>query len=79
MKDFHNVFACYDKSKLDKVKCQKNNIYLFYMISDVKIYLHNKNVYHNVLKICKYTQEIIEMIFFVLMKFTISIEHCESI
>jgi hypothetical protein len=25
-------------------------IYLFYMISDVKIYLHNKNVCHNVLK-----------------------------
>jgi hypothetical protein len=37
-----------------------------------------KNVCHNVLKICKYTQEMIEIIF-VFMKFVISIKHCECI
>jgi hypothetical protein len=42
----------------------KKVLYIYFMISDIKIYLHNKNVCHNVLKICKYTQEMIEMIFF---------------
>jgi hypothetical protein len=63
VKKIHNVFACYDRSKLNRVKCQKNYIYLFYMINDVKIYLHNKSVCHNVLKNYKYIFKKIEIIF----------------
>jgi len=33
MKDFHNVFAYYDKSQLKEVKCQKKNyIFKFHMM-----------------------------------------------
>jgi hypothetical protein len=32
MKDFHIFFAYYDKSKLPKIKCQKNYIFKFHMM-----------------------------------------------
>jgi len=42
MKDFHNVFAYYDKSKLKEVKCQKKNSFLNFIWCDVRVYLGQK-------------------------------------
>jgi hypothetical protein len=49
MKDFHNVFSYYDKSKPKEIECQTNYIFLFHAMW-FKIYLCKTNVHHKVLK-----------------------------
>jgi hypothetical protein len=62
MKDFHNVFAYYGKSKAKEVKCQRNYIFFSYDVMLEYIFVSKKYMSHRTKK-CKYIQERIEMIF----------------
>ncbi len=60
MKDFHNVFAYYDKSKPKKIKCQRNYIFISYDMM-LKYIAQKESTLQHIQK-CKYIQKIVEMI-----------------
>jgi hypothetical protein len=62
MKDFHNVFAYYGRSKPNEIKCQRNYIILFHMMLCLNIFMPKIYTSQHTKK-CKYIQERIEMIF----------------
>jgi hypothetical protein len=62
MKDFHNVFVYYGKSKLKEMNCLTN--YTFFISYDVMLkYICAKKYTSQCTKKCKYIQEMIEIIF----------------
>jgi hypothetical protein len=73
MKDFHNIFAYYDKSKPKKSNVKKTK--LFYFIwCDVRIYSCKKNICHNVLKTTNIFNKWLKS-FLIFMKIVVSIKH----
>jgi hypothetical protein len=70
LKDLHNVFSYYGKSKPKKIKCYKTTV-SYFIWCHVRIYFCQKkcqNILKNWLKW-----------FLILMKFLISIKYCDSI
>ncbi len=74
---FSQSFACYGKSKPSKSNF-KEITFLNLIWCDVKIYLCQKNIHHNILKNENILKKWLKW-FLVFMKFVVSIKHCDSI
>ncbi len=77
MKDFQNVFAYMVNQNLNKSNSKKIT-FLNLIWCDVRVYLCQENIGHNILKNA-YTFKKWLKWFLVFMKFVIFIQHCDSI
>jgi hypothetical protein len=77
MKDFDNVFAYYVNQNLKKSNVKKKNL-IDIVWCDVRVYLCQENIGHNVLKNANIYNKWLKW-FLIFMKFVISTKHYDSI
>jgi len=76
MKDFHNVFTYY--GRYPKKSNAKETTLFYFIWCDVRIYLCQKHICHNVLKNANIFLKRLKW-FLVFLKFVVSTKHCDSI